>query len=89
MKIYAVRDVLLGHLVYNVIFISFILKLFPDPEIMCHLMHIDQHSVLSWLGSWMSASLSGTRIYQDSYSSATCRVDLARAVRTVEDGTLP
>ena len=61
-------------------------ELFPDPEVVCNLMAVDQREVAHWFGSWLVQSVRGLDVDWDAVERARTRKELMGAlVRKSED----
>ena len=93
LQAYAVGDIKMGHLTYNVLMALLHRQLFPDPELVCRLSRCDQKQWTRWFTFMIRDTLVGTEIDALSIPAAIrsgSRTELMECIRIRDkDGAIP
>ena len=93
LQAYAVGDIKMGHLTYNVLMALLHRQLFPDPELVCRLSRCDQKQWTRWFTFVIRDALVGTELDSLSVPAAIqsgSRTELMKCIRIRnKDGAIP
>ena len=63
LQVYCLRDLKFGHLCYMVLSAILLQDIFPDPEIICKYLNLQQFDACSWFLELVMRALDGTEIH--------------------------
>ena len=81
LKVYAIADVKVGHILYSTLIAALQLEIFPDPDIMCYLTSTSQEVFTLYFATWIRDALDTAVVYTNAVSAATSRAELVKTIR--------
>ena len=71
LQVYEIGDIRFGFICYNVLAGIMIRDLFPEPDIVCKSLKMEQRGAVSWILEWIVKSLEGVELHQQADENAT------------------
>ena len=82
LKVYALGDVRMGHMTYNILSVIIFQDYFPDPEIVCKYFNsTNQQEVGAWFLDLLAHTMDGIELHQEKFKSAETRVEMMKCLR--------
>ena len=82
LKIYALGDLMFGHIAYSVLSSILIRDVFPDPDIVNRCLNVSDHWFsIAWVLELIAFSLDGVEVHNVDFDSARSRSEMIRSLR--------
>ena len=82
LKVYALGDVRMGHMTYNILSAVIIQDYFPDPEVVCKYFNsTNQQEVGAWFLNLLAHTMDGIELHQERFKSAETRIEMMKCLR--------
>ena len=81
LQVYGIGDIRFGYNHYSILAGIILRDLFPDPEIVCKTLMIEQRGAVSWILEWIMKSLEGVELHQSADKKASSCAGLLAALR--------
>ena len=81
LRFYALGDIKIGFITYNVLAGLLLRDLFPDPEMLCRYLISDQLTAVNWFLDWVAISLEGVEFHQVAEEDARNRGEMINSLR--------
>ena len=82
LKVYALGDLRMGYMTYNILSAVIIQDYFPDPEVVCkYFDSTDQGKVGAWILDLLAYTMDGLELHQEDFKTANTRIEMMKCLR--------
>ena len=81
LQVYGIGDIIFRYICYSVLAGIILRDLFPEPEIVCKTLKMEQHGAVSWILEWIMKSLDGVELHQSADEKVSSQAEPLAALR--------